>query len=310
MHMNSAPHLLNEDRRDYERILDEALRSAPHHPELTSAGRRLNPEQLRTMALDATPLITAAAAPEYARYVKIREELRDPSRPATSSSASSSASASASASASEQISPETDPDHSPTPAPSSGPMGLAISVGEAGEAAGAGLTAILAVLAPLLAGTAAVIFLIIGYVLKMISPEPAFADTLLAAGWFFGALTAAGIMVAGTGLLVTALRNGANSLRAGGSRELTEEVARARQAWCEALLERGLLPFLRDALADPTAPPQHSTPGAPGDRMPHLGFDSPHFSSPDIGPPPSSKPTFSSPDFTSPDFGGPEHQPD
>lgn len=29
MHMNSVPqHLLNEDRQEYERILDEALRSA------------------------------------------------------------------------------------------------------------------------------------------------------------------------------------------------------------------------------------------------------------------------------------------
>lgn len=33
MHMNSVPqHLLSEDRQDYERILDEALRSAPHRP--------------------------------------------------------------------------------------------------------------------------------------------------------------------------------------------------------------------------------------------------------------------------------------
>ncbi len=32
MHMNSVPqHLLSEDRQDYERILDEALRSAPHN---------------------------------------------------------------------------------------------------------------------------------------------------------------------------------------------------------------------------------------------------------------------------------------
>ena len=29
MHMNSAPHLLNEDRAEFERILDEALRNAP-----------------------------------------------------------------------------------------------------------------------------------------------------------------------------------------------------------------------------------------------------------------------------------------
>ncbi len=51
MHMNSVPqHLLSEDRQEYERILDEALRSAPpHRPELAATGRRLTTEQLRTM---------------------------------------------------------------------------------------------------------------------------------------------------------------------------------------------------------------------------------------------------------------------
>ena len=75
MHMNSVPqHLLSEDRQDYERILDEVLRSAPHRPDLAAVGQRLNPEQLRTMALNATVLITAAAATEYQHYVKVREE--------------------------------------------------------------------------------------------------------------------------------------------------------------------------------------------------------------------------------------------
>jgi hypothetical protein len=62
MHMNSVPqHLLSEDRQEYERVLDEALRSAPHRPELAAVGQRLNPEQLRTMALNATALITVRA---------------------------------------------------------------------------------------------------------------------------------------------------------------------------------------------------------------------------------------------------------
>ncbi|MER5693376.1 hypothetical protein ACFY1B_31015, partial [Streptomyces mirabilis] len=41
-------YLLSEDRQEFERILDEALRSAPHRPELAAVGRRLNAEQLRT----------------------------------------------------------------------------------------------------------------------------------------------------------------------------------------------------------------------------------------------------------------------
>ncbi|SDK80922.1 hypothetical protein [Streptomyces indicus] len=286
MHMNSAPHLLNEDRQDYERILDEALRSAPHRPDLAAVGERLNPEQLRTMALNATALITAAAAAEYDHYVKVREELREPARPKTSVSESGGAES------------------------SSGSIGLAASMGEVAESAGAGLVAVVAVLAPVLAGTAAAIFLLIGYILKMLNPEPAFADTLLTAGWFFGALTAAGILVAAVGLLLTALRNGASALEAGSGGELSEEVARAREAWRTALLERGLIPFLREALADPGTSPARPAPTAPPSRMPPLGYSHPGFSSPDGGPPAGPKPSFSSPDFTSPDFGGPEHQPD
>ena len=80
--MTTVPqHLLSEDRPEYERILDEALLSAPARPELASMGQRLSPERLRTMALNASGLITAAAAPEYEHYVKIREEWRRPAAP-------------------------------------------------------------------------------------------------------------------------------------------------------------------------------------------------------------------------------------
>ncbi|MFG2132634.1 hypothetical protein ACGFNV_33160 [Streptomyces sp. NPDC048751] len=290
MHMNSVPqHLHSEDRQEYERILDEALRSAPHRPELAAVGQRLNPEQLRTMALNATTFITAAAATEYQHYVKVREELRRPA-PSTPSSARDSGSS--------------EPDAST--------MGLAATMGEVAETAGAGAVAVVAVLAPVLAGTAAAIFLLVGYILKMLDPEPAFAQTLLTAGWVFGAMTAAAILVATVGLLLTALRN-RPSPTAGPYGELEEEVTRAREAWHEALLERGILPFLRDALAaapDTTAALHPAAPPAPTGRIPHLGYGRPGFTSPaddgDRGP----RPSFSSPDYTSPDFGGPEHQPE
>lgn len=71
--MKSVPqHLLSEDRQEYERIIDEALRST----QLAPAGQRLSMEQLRTMAISATALITTAAADEYAHYVRLREDLR------------------------------------------------------------------------------------------------------------------------------------------------------------------------------------------------------------------------------------------
>lgn len=116
MHMNSVPqHLLSEDRQDYERILDEALRSAPHNPELAAVGQRLNSEQLRTMALNATALISAAAATEYQHYVKVREDAR---RPPT-------------------VTPDVRDAGTGEPG-ATGAAGFAASMGEMAEAAGAG----------------------------------------------------------------------------------------------------------------------------------------------------------------------------
>ncbi|MGW0610330.1 hypothetical protein [Streptomyces sp. NPDC002788] len=289
MHMNSVPqHLLSEDRQEYERILDEALRSAPHRPELAAVEQRLNPEQLRTMALNATALITVAASAEYQHYVKVRDELRQPASPASSSVRASGSSE-----------------------PGTGAAGLAAAMGEvAAETAGAGAVAVVAVLAPVLAGTAAAIFLLVGYILQMLDPEQGFARTMLTTGWVFGAVTAVAILVAAVGLLLTALRNKPTA-EGGPYGELQREVDQAREDWRKALVERGILPFLREALAAPDAAAalHHTSPSAPVSRMPHLGYDRPGFTSPDDGSR-GSRPSFSSPDYTSPDFGGPEHQPE
>ncbi|MGW7095396.1 hypothetical protein [Streptomyces sp. NPDC054874] len=276
MQMTSAPHLLAEDGPEYERILGDALRHAHERPDLEGVGDRLNTEQLRTMALSATALITAAAATEYEHYVKARGELRR-------------------AAAAEGLDggPATD-----------GPQSTAAG-------SGAGIGAVITVLTPLLAGSAAVIFLLVGYLLKAVSPSVTFGGSMVAAGWFFAAVAAAAILVAAVGLLVTALRNGATSLAAENEeQELPEDVARAREAWRHALLERGILPFLRDALADPTAGPAARTPHRSPNRIPKVGYSRPDFSGPDEGPAAGPRPTFTSPDFTSPDFGGPEHRPD
>ncbi|MEU5631557.1 hypothetical protein ACH47C_10780 [Streptomyces rishiriensis] len=290
MHMNSVPqHLHSEDRQEYERILDEALRSAPHHPDLAAVGQRLNSEQLRTMALNASALITVAAAAEYQHYVKVREELRHPA-PSTATTAPESGAA--------------EPGIT---------VGLAATMDEAGQAAeAAGAGAVAAVLTPVLAGTAAVIFLLVGYILRAVAPEQAFARTMVAAGWAFGAVAAAAILVATVALLLTALRN-RPSLEAEPYGEQSEEVTRAKEAWREALLERGILPFLREALANPgTATALHTEPAppAPTGRLPKIGYGRPGFSSPDDGRSTGPRPSFSSPDYTSPEFGGPEHHPE
>ncbi|WP_371096753.1 hypothetical protein [Streptomyces sanglieri] len=274
MHMNSAPHLLAEDRPEYERILDDALRHAHERPDLAAVGERLNAVQLRTMALDATGLITSTAATEYKHYVEAREELRGPAD-------------------------GTEQDANPGP-----------GTGRSHHS-GAGVGAVVTVLAPVLAGTAAFIFLLAGYLLRLLDPAPSFASTMVSAGWFFAAVTAAAILVAAVGLLITALRNGSAAQPVeDDEEELPEDVARAREAWRHALLERGILPFLRDALADPDAGPASRTPVRSANRIPKIGYSPPDFSSPDDGPAAGPRPTFTSPDFTSPDFGGPEHEPD
>ncbi|WP_310725727.1 hypothetical protein [Streptomyces sp. N2A] len=296
MHMNSAPHLLNEDRAEFARLLDEALRTAEYRPDdLTSAtGKHLNNEQLRTMALSATTAIAACATAEYQRYVQLRAELRTPA-PAASGPASGPAAPAG----------EHEEDAAGGPGPATDP-----AANGAGNT-GAGLAAAVTVLAPVLAGIAAVLFLVIGYVLRAVSPDKSLAQPLISVGWVFAALTAAGSLVAMTCLVVTALRNGpsAESARVD---ELYEALEEAREAWRRALLERGLLPFLREALADPTAAPdddpvRYVPRRAPvsESRIPTLGYTRPEFSSPETGPS-ASRPRYSSPDFTSPDHGGPD----
>ncbi|MEE1939599.1 hypothetical protein V1L54_09245 [Streptomyces sp. TRM 70361] len=308
--MNTAPHLSPEDRAEFGRVLEEALRTTAHRRTVPGTGAEPpTTEQLRAMALGAAAAIAACAAAEYGHFVQLRDELRRPG-------------------------------HAPD------------SAGSA-AGAGAGLVAMLSVLAPVLAGTAAVIFLVVGHVLRMLDPEPAIAAPLRDTGWAFAALTAAALLAACVGLLVTALRHGSGAIRAdgggrgggrrdGGRRALAEEVELARVAWRTALLERGMLPFLRNALeghealdGPGSAPgtarvPERGGHGEHGEqrddrrgkphgesRHPRLGYTHPGFSSPasDRSRETGTRTGFTSPDFTgpgfaSPDFGGPEHTPD
>lgn len=337
--MTSAPFLLNEDRPDFDRALDEALHIVLRDHE-GRAGRdsydsrdsrefgaddqgradrqdrhpqhALNNEQLRTLAIAAAETIGAAATAEYDAYRTIREETRAAARESARARDSRSFGYAA--------------------------MGVADGAGS-----GAGLVAVVAVLTPLLAGAAAVIFLLIGYALHAMAPEPSIASPLRTAGWLFAALTAASILLGAVGLLLTALRDGSSAIHDSPG-ALPPEVAAARDVWYRALLEYGMLPFLEDAAeaadadaaaAELTATTAHDAAGATGSaatgpagrpggggqdahRIPRLGYSRPDFSSPAPDPaapvpPPSprfSGPRYSSPDFTSPDFGGPDNVPE
>ncbi|MEE4541092.1 hypothetical protein V2S66_03800 [Streptomyces sp. V4-01] len=270
MHMNSAPHLLSEDRPDFDRVLDEALHIVLGDTPAESASP-LNAEQLRTLALAASDAIGATAADEYDAYLKIRADTREAARESARLRDGRSFGYAA--------------------------MGVADGAGS-----GAGLIAVMAVLTPLLAGAAAVIFLLIGYALRAVSPEPGIASPLRTAGWFFAAVTAASILLGAIGLLLTALRDGSSAIHDAPD-AMPPDVAQARDAWHRALLDRGMLPFLDDAVAGthPLPPAPVPPPAAPpSSRMPHLGYSRPDFSSPQD--PHATTPHYSSPDFTSPDF--------
>ncbi|MGW7309095.1 hypothetical protein ACWGI1_26415 [Streptomyces sp. NPDC054835] len=382
--MNSGPYLNDEDRPEYERLLDDVLRRAHERPGLRAGGERLSTEQLRTLALGATHRIAAAAATEYDRYVQVREGRRgsavlsassgtvfSPPRSDSDFSGSGSRTSVRRASAalglrfaaavlgagrpgdrriSDGVAPRRWAGMSFGRRLLAALLGLRV-IPEAPRAAqthrrrgserhraphtsvrrpadhtpdrsrpishefldeeptGAGALAVAAVLAPVFAGTATVIFLLVGYLLALLSPQPGFAHTLVTVGWWFAAATAAAVLAAAVGLVVTALRSGPTSPAAEEQAEdLGDDVSSAREAWQRALVERGILPFLREAEADPSAePPQHDAHRSPG-RIPTIGYgrvglSNPDFSGPTVGPGPAS---YSRPDLATPDFGGSE----
>ncbi len=205
--MTSAPHLLNEDRPDFEHVLDEALHTvldgADGVPGALLHAEHLNAEQLRTMALAATDSIGAQAADEYDTYRRVRAESRESARESARDRESRTFGYAA--------------------------MGVADGAGS-----GAGLVAVIAVLTPILAGAAAVIFLVIGYALNAVSPEPGIASPLRTAGWFFAAVAAAAIVLGGIGLVLTALRDGSGAIHDTPD-ALPPEVMAARDQWLRAL---------------------------------------------------------------------------
>lgn len=351
MHMNSAPHLLQEDRPEFERILDEALRTASRRPGLSAVGHRLTVDELRTRALGATTAIAARAETEYRAFVRLRAELRRPGNAPsvldgastrTSRAAGAAGAAGVAGAGSTGSTGSTDSVSGADSGAAGGPSGggsdgaagaegadgrtggvFAGGEGLLAEASGAGLMAMVSVLVPVLAGTAAVIFLLLGYALHLVTPEPAAAGPIRTVGWIFAGLAAAAVLIAMAGLLLTALRNGSSAVRAprgggppgrrpgaGGGAPLHDgglaaEVDRAREAWRAALLERGVVPFLREALADPRgAGPEPS--GQLTGEWATLGYSHPGFSSrpaTEVFDQEETRPRYSSPDFSRPGHG-------
>uniref|UniRef100_UPI0006E43F27 hypothetical protein n=1 Tax=Peterkaempfera griseoplana TaxID=66896 RepID=UPI0006E43F27 len=285
--MNTAPHLRPDDRPDFERVLDEALRDETVRQALQAPNARLNAEQLRTRALAATAVVAAAAADEYARYTALRDRVRTAA-----------------------AGPPGERGESPAP-------GLGAAAQLAAET-GAGAIPVLTVLAPILAWAAAVIFLLLGYGLHTADPHLVFAHSLITAGWVALAVGAVAMVAGIIGLLLTALRDG-SAPPDGLDPRLHAELAAAREEWKAALKEHGMLPFLRSALtADPgTADPGTAGPVEPAvagagvnlvRQRPRLGYTSPGFTSPgpERAPTGNGRSAFTSPDYSRPSFGSPD----
>ncbi len=153
-------------------------------------------------------------------------------------------------------------------------------------ARGQGLPAALAVLTPAISGTAAAIFLLLGYGLRLTGTQRELAGSLVSTGWAGAALAALALAAGMVGILLTALRNRAAATRSHGR---AGELEQARKDWRSALLERGMLPFLQDLLARwETRGPAPDASSAPTEPPPPRRYSSPDFSAPD----------FSGPDFS------------
>ncbi|MFG3224359.1 hypothetical protein ACGF07_06205 [Kitasatospora sp. NPDC048194] len=281
--MSNPPPLLAEDRPEYERLLGEALRDRTVLAALRAPGA-LTADQLRVRALRDADRVNAAAATEYAHYTGLRESLRTTPPP-------------------------------PTDAEPYAP-GL-LSQLRSGNG-GAGLFPVLTVLTPILAWSAALVLLLIGYLLRAADSGLALAGSLVTAGWVALAAGVVAMAVGTIGLLLTAIRGGA-AVPAGIDRELAAELTAARGEWRTALRDRGLLPYLHAHLP--------AVPGRPAPAFGSPGFTPPDFSSPDgtgpgrTGPGPGdpagaaghtarpaafTTPDFTVPGYTSPDFTGPD----
>lgn len=122
--------------------------------------------------------------------------------------------------------------------------------------AGAGLVTALAVLTPPVAASSAAVLLLLGYLLQLTGLRGTLPGSLLTAGWILTLVAALSALIALAALLGTAIRGrGASAHPA--------RLEQARLDWQQALLDRGVLPYLRRSigedpllhLAPPTATP-------------------------------------------------------
>ncbi|MET4920919.1 hypothetical protein P3L51_00795 [Streptomyces sp. PSRA5] len=146
------------------------------------------------------------------------------------------------------------------------------------QVSGAGLLPVLAVLTPVLAVSAATVFLLLGYGLRLTGSAPAMAGTLVDSGWISLGVGALAAVVGVLGLYRTASRHRVLGDRR--DRSATAEAEAARVAWLRQL--RAAIRALLLQHLDETAPP---VAGGDGSAIHRPRFTSPRYTGPDFGSP-------------------------
>ncbi|MDQ8706198.1 hypothetical protein RCO28_27560 [Streptomyces sp. LHD-70] len=106
-----------------------------------------------------------------------------------------------------------------------------------------------AVFAPLISAAVAVVLLLLGYGMHLSGTDAELADSLTAMGWISAVFAAGATAIGLAALMGTAIRQRAGEAPRTRIRIRSAEAQQAREAWQQALLERGVLPYLRDELS-------------------------------------------------------------
>ncbi|MDT0470156.1 hypothetical protein [Streptomyces gibsoniae] len=119
---------------------------------------------------------------------------------------------------------------------------------------------VLAVLVPSLGAVATGVFLLCGFGLRALAVRPHIGDGLVMAGVIAAAVTAGAALGDLAWILVTGARS-RSGRRPGHPADRDPEVCRARESWENAVLERGLVPFLRQRAESAGADPAYASEG-------------------------------------------------
>ncbi|MFE2722624.1 hypothetical protein [Kitasatospora sp. NPDC059327] len=147
-----------------------------------------------------------------------------------------------------------------------------------GHERAAGVAGVMAVLVPLIAGTAAAILFVLGQIMDMVKSQRGLGGFLISAAALTAAIAGISMALGLCGLLVEASRRRAAPPRQQPRHDdVQDELQRAREAWRTALLEHGLIPFLLSRA-------QPSPNGTAPERAFRPAHSRPDFDSPGFGP--------------------------